>query len=702
MSGNRTYFPGVDGLRAVAILSVFAYHLNPKWLPGGFSGVDIFFVISGFVVSFSLWKDSSTGIREFLARFYCRRILRIYPALIACLVVSAIGLILFVPDSWLGRANKITAISAFFGVSNFVLFRSTDGYFSEGSDYNPFLHTWSLAVEEQFYFFFPLMFVAWVRWRHSTGIRLFLSRATIPVAVVASIAAAATLTSSNQPAAFYLLPSRFWELALGYLIFRIHLGGPDRFVAYRLWLQWIGAGLCLIGVVFAGEVGFPWPGAIFPALGSAALILSVITKGSRRSWFDMLLEHPMTVGIGRMSYSLYLWHWPVIVLAKWTTGLETPWEYLWVLLVTMILALASWRFVEIPAQKSSFLKNLPRAKLIVGAAAITLLISGVVAIMLKSHSRLTLSVTGNRSDWYADYQPDVPVEFDLIPTGFDDILAKSVRRATEAGQSGPRIFLVGDSHASAYWPVVASFAVNHNVEAIVLAKGGCFIAGFRMPVSQMKPACKEFASYIGTYLLKNVQAGDVVLFGSIKADHFHKNIGREFFTTPDRGGFSDSALRQRDRALDEFLVLANQLQSRGANIVLDGLKPNFPSSAYRCSDWFNKENPACEKGLEVSRRFLLERSIPQVEALERVVARVPGTSVWEVFHELCPDSTCYAVKAGRPLFFDTDHLSGHGNKVVYGSLERHLLPLLTPNKNPPKNGNVTDTIKASTQEVGSQ
>ena len=154
---NNSYIPGIDGLRAIAVLSVALYHFDHTLLPGGFTGVDVFFVISGYVISKSLAASNSTNCAAFILGFYKRRILRIVPALLFFLIITSIASSLFVPDAWLSASNKRTAISAFFGVSNFYLVRSADGYFSDRIPFNPFVHTWSLAVEEQFYLFFPLI-----------------------------------------------------------------------------------------------------------------------------------------------------------------------------------------------------------------------------------------------------------------------------------------------------------------------------------------------------------------------------------------------------------------------------------------------------------------------------------------------------------------------------------------------------------------
>ena len=211
------YFPFIDGLRAIAIAAVLAYHLDPRWMPGGFAGVDMFFVISGFVVSASVADFETRDAWAFAARFYARRVRRILPALLFCLVCVALLCVLFVPPAWLNEGSARTGLFAMFGLANFELAGSGNDYFSPRVDFNPYTHTWSLGVEEQFYLLFPLLFLLWLRggrWRKA-------SLAVFVVAGLASLGLAAWWHArGDQLRAFYLLPSRFWQLAAGVLLYQ--------------------------------------------------------------------------------------------------------------------------------------------------------------------------------------------------------------------------------------------------------------------------------------------------------------------------------------------------------------------------------------------------------------------------------------------------------------------------------------------------
>src|SRR5882757_7712970 len=164
---SSAYVASIDSLRALAVISVIIYHLHGAWLPGGFAGVDVFFVISGYVISRSLVTQPTSGFLGFTGAFYGRRIRRIVPALIVCLLAISLLSALFIPNAWLSDANQRTGRFAFWGLSNFALMDLGDTYFAPRVEFNPYVHTWSLGVEEQFYLVFPAVFYCWLRYRNS-------------------------------------------------------------------------------------------------------------------------------------------------------------------------------------------------------------------------------------------------------------------------------------------------------------------------------------------------------------------------------------------------------------------------------------------------------------------------------------------------------------------------------------------------------
>jgi peptidoglycan/LPS O-acetylase OafA/YrhL len=295
----QTYRPDIDGLRAIAVMLVVLGHAFPHYIPGGFIGVDIFFVISGYLITGIIQKDIGDG-RFSIVQFYERRIRRIFPALIVVLLATFIaGWILLLPSEFMALGREIIAGAGF---SANLLFYSEVGYFDAAAQSKPLLHLWSLGIEEQFYLVWPLLLLGLARWRVAP---------TLPLIVIfaASLIANIVIVRSHPEAAFYLPLTRAWELALGALIAirpsNIDLGGRMREL-----VGWSGVAVIAAATALYSPVT-PYPGlaAIVPVAGAGALIL---TNGSSANRF---LGNRYGVAVGLISYPLYLWHWPLLTMA---------------------------------------------------------------------------------------------------------------------------------------------------------------------------------------------------------------------------------------------------------------------------------------------------------------------------------------------------------------------------------------------------
>jgi peptidoglycan/LPS O-acetylase OafA/YrhL len=261
-TGSHLVF--IDALRAVAVTSVIFYHLNPTLVPGGFVGVDIFFVISGFVITKSLISRGEQKFSRFIVSFYRRRILRIAPALFLYLLVVAVLAALFVPESWLSANNVFTSVSAVLGMSNLYLVSSSDGYFSARIPYNPFVQTWSLGLEEQFYFIYPIIvFLLLVSIWKNQKIRKKVLLTFLVSMLVISFAYMVIETQDSSIRAFYLLPSRLWELLLGGLLF-IALSSGNKLntvnVSIKKLIGYVGAILITFSLFLLKLANFPFIG----------------------------------------------------------------------------------------------------------------------------------------------------------------------------------------------------------------------------------------------------------------------------------------------------------------------------------------------------------------------------------------------------------------------------------------------------------
>lgn len=342
-----TYRPEIDGLRAIAVLAVVFFHAGFGF-PGGFVGVDVFFVISGFLITRIILKDIGQSGASFLKDFWLRRIRRILPAgMVMVLIVLIIGYFVLDRLAYQGLAKSAIA-QAFLGAN--VYFWKDIGYFAEAADFKPLLHTWSLAVEEQFYLFFPFLFVLGIRKKFG---RQFLAMLVTFVGFL-SFCLSIYLTRTNPEAAFFLIPTRAWELSLGAIVAFL----PNR----KLMRAGIAEFCATIGLIFIAIAVFsfdsttPFPGwhASVPVLGAAIFIFANLqcktVAGRFLSWKPLVF-------VGLISYSLYLWHWPFLVYGR-MVAVDFGWQVrLIAVVLSFIFAYLSWRWIETPFRKGSLLKK---------------------------------------------------------------------------------------------------------------------------------------------------------------------------------------------------------------------------------------------------------------------------------------------------------------------------------------------------------
>jgi peptidoglycan/LPS O-acetylase OafA/YrhL len=470
------YRADIDGLRAVAVLSVIAFHFGIFHLTGGFVGVDVFFVISGYLISSIVFSEVASS-RFSVIGFYERRIRRIFPALFAMLLVYfAFALAFFLPAELLDLSKSMLA--ATFSVSNFYFWEHT-GYF-DAHNPDPLLHTWSLAVEEQFYILFPI-FLVLVRRFFADGLRV-----SVVILFAASLLSSVAVVFYSPNTAFYMPYTRAWELLLGTML---SLG---MFPAMRSrWLRNLAAlgGLGMIAcadLFYTGGTLFPGLSALLPCLG-AALIVGAGESGT--SAVCVLLQWRPFVFVGLISYSLYLWHWPVLLVYKMgLIDLNSAWdhnfgkvlsvgrfEHLVILLLSFGLAVLSWRFVERPFRKGRM--RLAGPQLFATAAAVMLVcvLFSFVALSTRGlpgrFSPQTVQIASylDRGEALEDTEKAMRqgtcfldqnkvTSFNLDSCLLEDPVRKNY-------------LLLGDSHAAALWLALSESLPQVNVMQATV--GGC-------------------------------------------------------------------------------------------------------------------------------------------------------------------------------------------------------------------------------------
>lgn len=335
MHKSLSYRPEIDGLRTVAVLAVILFHLDANLLKGGFLGVDVFFVISGYLITSIIVGQLRQGTFSFF-RFWMRRIRRLYPALVVVVAVSLLigAFILVQPE----RANlPKQAQAAILSYQNIHLWLTTGGYWSPTAENILLLHTWSLSLEEQFYVIFPLILFAVFRWGRERKFWI------LGALLLASLAFCIYATPLWRNASFYLLPMRMWELMFGSLLAIRHLDKPEPSgLKAAPFLQIVGLAL-IIGSFFMikNDASFPGYLPLFPCIGT----LLILSYGNTSGWVNSFLSLKPVVYIGKISYSLYLWHWVVIVTARYVS---TEAHYFLIPVVTLACAMASYHFIEQP------------------------------------------------------------------------------------------------------------------------------------------------------------------------------------------------------------------------------------------------------------------------------------------------------------------------------------------------------------------
>jgi peptidoglycan/LPS O-acetylase OafA/YrhL len=459
MTGTAAgYRPDIDGLRAIAVLAVILYHFAYQNLPGGYFGVDIFFVLSGYLITRIIHGEILAG--HFTVRaFYERRVRRILPALLALLAFCTLIAVLILLPSDLVRFSKSLLATLAFG-ANLFAWRDTN-YFSPLADQKPLLHTWSLGVEEQFYILFPLLL--WLlarRW----------PRLTLPVIVVITAASFALNILAHRAgagaAAFFLLPTRAWELGVGAILALAPVHRAP--VGATRWMPEMAAvvGLALVAValVAPGVIRLPDHGVVLAVAGTALLVGS----GARgNTLVSRMLGAAPLVWIGLMSYSLYLWHWPLIVFSKYYLVRELrTFEVAALWLLMFAAAVLSWWFVERPFRRRAY----PVRRLYAGSLAVTAVLAAVGFALLLSRG------------FPARLNADAAVINEAVDTHFrcslgDRVVLGAARACAlnlpSHDPAGARLVLLGSSHAQMYAPVWREILERRHEGGLLLSRVGC-------------------------------------------------------------------------------------------------------------------------------------------------------------------------------------------------------------------------------------
>jgi len=646
--GNyRQYHPGyrpdIDGLRALAVLPVVLYHAGLGF-PGGFVGVDVFFVISGYLITSLISKAMQEG-RFSILSFYERRARRILPALLAVLVAStAAAFLLFMPPDFamFGRSAVATALF----VSN-MHFASEAGYFDAASSVKPLLHTWSLAVEEQFYIFFPLLLLAIQRWM--APIRLLI----LSVLVTGSLALDLWLTGRATVEAFFLSPPRFWEIGLGSLlalapclILRPLFAAATALVGAAL----IGAALFAI----SGRTAFPGAWALLPCVGTALIIAAGISPNP----VSRVLSVGPLVFIGLISYSLYLWHWPLIVFVQYAQGRpldET--QAVVVVSVSLVLAAMSWWLVELPIRRRTLFTD---RKALLRAACGTIAMICVVGATIDVADGLPGRLPSDVQAIYAAREDKGPfIATTCFADGSSGPTDADVRagRLCQVGSTGAgriKFIVWGDSHAGAMAPAIDAAAKDYRQKGLFAGRATCPPLIDYQDVSghqEKRDACVVYNAAV-LDLIKASHVSQAFLIARWPREVLGTEYGREgiFFDPNAPHATSDRSIYVSE-ALDRTLAALSNL---GVHTVL---VMDVPEPGYDVPYWMAKAALHHHAStLDPSRKAVEERR-SQALAILRAAAQKFRADLIDPATDFCDQERCRVESNGIPLYMDADHLT---------------------------------------------
>lgn len=660
-AGSLKYRPDIDGLRAIAVSIVVFNHARVAGFSGGYTGVDVFFAISGFLITSILLRDLGTRGRISYFDFYERRIRRLLPALYLVLAATTAACVWLMPPLDLKQYGASLGSTVLFA-SNFYFLGKT-GYFAAPAASQPLLHTWSLAVEEQFYLLWPTLLVFFRDRR---------ARAVIIGLGIASLAVAEMQLQWSPEAAFYMLPSRICEFALGAalaMMLPLHPIDANRrqFIAL--------AGLLMIiasTVLFDVDTRFPGLRAMLPSLGA----VMIIAGGPDAAVSRLLATQPIRF-IGKISYSLYLWHWPVLVLPVIAIGRQlSGTESVLAMIASVALASASWYFVEVPCRRDPATEPL-RFKM---SAAMWAGLTLSLALVIVAQSIVWTNGLAFRGDArFTKLEAEV-ADVDPLKLGKDCMKRKADLDVPpcEYGKGPRRMVVWGDSHANHFGPSFKPWAVKEGVTVEQIATPGCPpVVGVDVLISgRLNHTCVAKNELVLKKLASWPDIETVVLAArwSLYTETVRAPAESDVTTHLSRLKSGVASVDESRRALRIGLEnTISQLEKLGKHVVLVGQVPEFQFDAGKCfttSVWFDR-TPQCDQ----TRDSAMARLTASVHILEEVASSHKDIALIEPHEALCDQRRCMSsLGADVPLYHDFDHLSEAGARRLSGFMSGRLKP----------------------------
>ena len=630
------YRPDIDGLRALAVIGVILFHAD-LGLSGGFVGVDVFFVISGFLITSLILKDIKSNQFSLLG-FWERRARRIFPALYV-VTITTIGLsyLFLLPKDFEILGGSVIGLSFF--SSNIFFWKNTNSYFSGSAEEMPLLHTWSLSLEEQFYIIVPIVFLLLFKWRQFDKLFWVLSAGALLSLLISIVG-----TIHYESASFYLLPTRAWELGAGSII---ATSRPIKSYRLRTIFSVLGILSILFSFIFYDRSSsFPGLSAVPPVLGAALIIWSGVGFGeiSRLPIVLKVLSIRPLVFIGLLSYSLYLWHWPLLALNEYMViGRDSILVKLTIVLVSFLLSIISWKYIEQPIRKKKIacsrfsIFSLSAVGLIslVGCSAFILMNGGFVSKVSKE-----VRDTENRG-----LSEDTFFDYDLAAKGFPENKIVLGHKGHE-----PSFFLWGDSHAMAI------------SRALDLAGKEFSIGGLSVVKTSTLPIL-DWQTSESSQILYNEQ-----ILKYLTAEEQRKTIKHVVLAGRWWLAFNQS-LKNKNNIEESLIRTITEIQSLGYSVSIFLQVPQWtdhwhtPSSFPFHYNWKNFSWGYSD--IKISDELLKKRFSSQNEMFERIREKIPNLKIIDPLPVLINADGYYYFKDNNNwIYYDDDHISANGARKL--------------------------------------
>ncbi|WP_084216998.1 acyltransferase family protein [Xenophilus azovorans] len=646
------YRPDVEGLRAVAVGLVVAAHADVPGFSSGFIGVDVFFVISEYLVTGLLLQTWKVSGHIDLATFYARRFRRLLPALLAMLLGTGL-LCWWVLPPYAQMLEAVAGASAALWLANFHFVSAGVNYFGADAEPSVFLHTWSLGVEEQFYLVWPLLLTL-VLWG-TLPQRRWTRRVLLSLALIAGLGLVATVlvTYLNARLSFYMMPSRAWQFAVGGMSYLLGNGNgllDGARTSFRAWAIRLGAGLLLVSVWILDK-NRPYPSfwALLPTLGTALLLWGGEHACTEGQGVKRVLRHRAMLAVGRVSYGWYLWHWPLLTLAPLVLPFHGALGKTAAVAISLGLAVLSYLWIERPLRRRNFMLRWPRAMNVV---AMTLMCIAATSMFLWGEHAAKRSATVE-----SPYRTKFP---GLYAQGCDDWYHSDTLQPCIYGNPHAKqtAYLLGDSIGVQWFPAMQRIFADPEWRLVVLTKSSCPMAESSFYYPRLGRTFDECDVWRRRALKQVVHdRPDVVILGS-----------------------SHNAPLQQEGWIDGTRNLLRQVAPAAKHVFVLQSTPVLPFNGAICAGGKSQSMRRFDEARHCVASITDERREKVAAWILQAASAYPNVQVLDMGDAVCPQGLCRSVMGGRLVYRDQQHLDGAFVDTLTERLQADLAPALAPKR----------------------